>query len=201
MVFVGQLEIRFHHGHPALPQTDWKKSPWLTILVRGSSWALLVALKLHSTQTLNKYRVSVYVNSPYIPTQDRAFEPDCDQHEYTMLIALHNPVQRIMCHRFSPLFMRRGKVHWPLLIPFLDCSHVKMCFLFSASTGGFLAVKCHWFYWCVRAHTCGEDHSSVANRRTAWNCWGTIIPSCLYIRAHVTQMPFSLLAEVRRRLT
>lgn len=45
---------------------------------------------------------------PYVQSQDSAFDPDCDHHGYTLHIVLHNPVQRIMCCRFSPLFMSRA---------------------------------------------------------------------------------------------
>ncbi|XP_056600459.1 F-box only protein 15 [Triplophysa dalaica] len=45
---------------------------------------------------------------PYVLTQDSAFDPDCDQHGYTLHVVLHNPVQRILRCRFSPLFMSRA---------------------------------------------------------------------------------------------
>lgn len=52
------------------------------------------------------------------------------------------------------------------------------CFLFGTSynLGGLLAVKSNFFNWCVRAHTCGKDQSSMANRGTAWRCEGTVTP-------------------------
>lgn len=44
---------------------------------------------------------------PYIPTQDKAFDPDCSHHGYTLHVTLHNTVCQIMCLRFSPLFASR----------------------------------------------------------------------------------------------
>ncbi|XP_073732250.1 F-box only protein 15 isoform X2 [Misgurnus anguillicaudatus] len=44
---------------------------------------------------------------PYIPTQDKAFDPDRSHHGYTLYVTLHNTVCQIMCLRFSPLFASR----------------------------------------------------------------------------------------------
>ncbi len=60
----------------------------------------------HSPLTQSMF---VHINSPYIPADDSAVDPDYSRHGYTLHIVLHNPVRRIMCQRFSPLYTRRGK--------------------------------------------------------------------------------------------
>nr|XP_055058312.1 F-box only protein 15 [Misgurnus anguillicaudatus] len=44
---------------------------------------------------------------PYVPTQDKAFDPNCSPHGYTLYVTLHNTACQIMCRRFSPLFASR----------------------------------------------------------------------------------------------
>ncbi|KAK9979527.1 hypothetical protein ABG768_012953 [Culter alburnus] len=117
----------------------WRSLIHKTSLTRSIPWSYLGADKLVKLLNLNKgiivgvwrgnWKIAfIMVNlhfhkliersllgsrfCPYIPTGGTAADPDCGRHGYTLHIVLHNPVRRIMCQHFSPLYTSR--------VPFQD---------------------------------------------------------------------------------
>uniref|UniRef100_A0A673HA91 F-box only protein 15-like n=1 Tax=Sinocyclocheilus rhinocerous TaxID=307959 RepID=A0A673HA91_9TELE len=71
-------------------------------LWRGNWKIAFIMINLHFHKLIERSLLGLY-----IPAEDNAVDPDCSRHGYTLHIVLHNPVQRIMCQRFSPLYTRR----------------------------------------------------------------------------------------------
>lgn len=73
---------------------------------RGNWRIAFIMINLHFHKLIEKSLLGSRF-CPYIPTEDNAVDPDCVRHGYTLHIVLHNPVRRIMCQRFSPLYTSR----------------------------------------------------------------------------------------------
>ncbi|XP_039533329.1 F-box only protein 15 [Pimephales promelas] len=73
---------------------------------RGNWKIAFVMINLHFHKLIERSLLGSTF-CPYIPTEDTALDSDSGQHGYTLHIVLHNPLQRIMCQRFSPLYITR----------------------------------------------------------------------------------------------
>ncbi|KAK7159038.1 hypothetical protein R3I94_005389 [Phoxinus phoxinus] len=73
---------------------------------RGNWKIAFVMINLHFHKLIERS----LLGSPfctYIPMEDTALDSDRGRHGYTLHIVLHNPLHRIMCQRFSPLYISR----------------------------------------------------------------------------------------------
>ncbi|TRY91743.1 hypothetical protein DNTS_018985 [Danionella cerebrum] len=115
-----------------------------------SSWKIaFIMINLHFHKLIEK---SVFGSRfcSYLPTEDNAVDPDSGCHGYTLHIALHNPVQRFFCQRFSPLYTSRGAEVQLKAIDFSDVSAHKPVVKISLPwQAGGLHGDAERPFWCV----------------------------------------------------